>query len=123
MSLWWDCEKHGCYKQKCIPDWGFLQGVFPRGCRPTDIDGVVELDGRFLFLEWKHTGGSLQKAQRRLFQRLTLLSPDILVVILYGDTEALTIGHFQTIYGGKCSDMEECTTDAIIERIRTWAWL
>ena len=103
-----------------MPDWGFLNGVFPRGCRPTDIDGVVELDGRFLFLEWKHDGGALNSAQKMLFKRLTLLSSDIIVVVLYGDTETAEIHKFQMIYNGSCTEIEEATTQAIVERIRRW---
>ena len=86
MSLRWDCIKNGCYKDNCIPDWGFLEEIFIRGIRPTDIDGTVEINGYFLFLEWKNKTGKLSTAQSWYFERLTKLSDKITVYIFYGDS-------------------------------------
>lgn len=87
MTLWWDCETKGCYKDLILPDWGFLDGCFPRGIKPTDIDGMVHLrDGnrdRFLFLEKKGPHGSISEGQRRAFHGLSR-QHDITVLCLRG---------------------------------------
>ena len=75
MTLRWDCERNGCYKDSRLPDWGFLKGCFPRGIEPTDIDGMVHLGegtlDRFLFLEEKGRSGSLNHGQTRAFHALS----------------------------------------------------
>jgi hypothetical protein len=50
--------------------WDDLYGCFPRGIRPTDVDGMVELNGRFLFLEEKGEDGALQGGQWLALRRL-----------------------------------------------------
>lgn len=119
MSIRWNCETSGCYKDKCIPDWGFLQGAFPRGCRPTDIDGIVELDGNFLLLEWKN-GGEIPAAQRTLFRRITELSSDIIAVVLFGDTEKSTVECMQVVKNGEIGPKEACTTEEFVDKCRRW---
>ena len=36
--------------------YSYLLGAFPRGILPTDVDGEVELNGRYLRLEFKEEG-------------------------------------------------------------------
>lgn len=79
MSLRWNCEKQGCYKDECLPDWGCYDGCFPRGIRPTDVDGALEINGRFLFLEAKPSH-SVTAGQMTMFRRLAAL-PDATVII------------------------------------------
>jgi len=121
MSIRWDCEKDGCYKDKCVPDWGWLNGLLPRGCRPTDIDGIVELDGRFLLLELKAFTGTLQNAQKWVFERLTALTPDIIVVVLYAETMVPeSLREMQLIYNGKSHPKIACTHTEFASRYARW---
>lgn len=76
MTLHHNCRRFGCFKDQLIPDWGFLNGCFPRNIAPSDIDALrhaftlnqdpflaqpddltslaaVEQDLKFLILEWK----------------------------------------------------------------------
>lgn len=121
MSLRWDCDRDGCYKDNCIPDWGWLEGLLPRGCRPTDIDGLVEIDKKFLVLEWKSHDAALLLAQKLTFERLTVLSPDILVVVMYAATTAHdSLREIQFIRNGKTHDKVPCTSSEFAERYRRW---
>lgn len=56
MTLYWDCDKQGCYKDR-LPDWGFLDRAFQeatgRNIRCTDIDGHAEINGQHLIIEAK----------------------------------------------------------------------
>jgi hypothetical protein len=121
MSIRWDCEKDGCYKDNCIPDWKWLEGLLPRGCRPTDIDGIVEIDNKFLVLEWKSHGAGLLKAQQMVFERLTVLSTDILVVIMYADTvDHTTLREIQFVYDGHTCGKVACTSSEFADRYKRW---
>jgi hypothetical protein len=52
-------------------DWGFLSDCFG-GSRisPTDLDGVVERKGHFLYLEAKSPGKDVPKGQQIMFDHL-----------------------------------------------------
>lgn len=49
------CPLNGCYYDT-LPEWDYLLSAFPRKIRPTDIDGMVEVNRHFLFLEQKGEG-------------------------------------------------------------------
>ena len=125
MSIRWDCTKSGCYKDKCIPDWGFLDGAFPRGIRPTDVDGAVEIDGRFLFLEWKNISssgsGSLGTGQRIFFEQLTKLSPRITVFLLYGNTVTGEVLFAQRIHDGVFGEKKPVSAGNVYAACKEWA--
>lgn len=68
-NLRWDCARQGCYKDQ-LPDWSIFNGCFPRGIRIGDIDGIVEIGGRFLMIEWKcDKRVSIPEGQRKLLAR------------------------------------------------------
>jgi len=54
--------------------YSYLLGAFPRGILPTDIDGEVELNGRYLRLEFKEEGlvrlSKYPEGQKKAFLRL-----------------------------------------------------
>jgi len=53
MSIRHNCEIDGCYLKNQTPDWGFLDNSFSGKIRVSDIDGIVEVNGHLLILEWK----------------------------------------------------------------------
>jgi hypothetical protein len=59
-------------KRPQVYDW--LKGCFPRGILPTDIDGEVEIKGRFLRFEFKHElalrNGRVPKGQLQALRAL-----------------------------------------------------
>lgn len=66
----WDCKIKGCYYES-LPDWDDLIECFPRGIRPTDVDGLVEIGGRVLFMEEKCAGVAPHEGQRRALLSLS----------------------------------------------------
>lgn len=86
MTLRHQCSLNGCYKER-LPDWGILDGCFPRGIRPSDVDGIVELNEHVLMLEWKPKLGSLTRGQLFMFQNMTRGSPKVQVLVIYGDKD------------------------------------
>lgn len=81
-NLRWDCEQDGCYKQLCLPDWSVLNDALAP-CKLTDIDGMCERRGKFLVVEWKRPGGSVERAQELALSRLNKLD-DFTVAIVHG---------------------------------------
>ena len=63
--------------------WDFLAHFLPYGIEPTDIDLLIERNGRFLALEGKRAGVSIPTGQRRCLGELDAL-PEFTVVHFEG---------------------------------------
>ena len=65
-------------------DWGCLDGCFGETkIKPTDIDGFVERNGRFLIFETKKPNADIPMGQQITFDRLIELGV-VTVVIIWG---------------------------------------
>lgn len=101
-NIKWDCPTDGCYRDQ-LPDWSPLNDCFPRaGIRVTDIDGMVEVGGHFLFIEWKPPKVPVPDGQMRALTRLSTL-PRITVLIVWGIT-TLEPEQWQILSKGQVSD-------------------
>lgn len=109
-----DCDG-GCYYDT-LPSWDYLIECFPRGIRPTDIDGMVEMNGSFLFLEQKGAGVPIQAGQLLAFKRLAEL-PNVTVVIF----RPLGLEDFDLLVLPKPGQWEPVTHDGFVSRLRRWA--
>lgn len=69
-------------------DWSVLSGCFGNGIKPSDIDGMVERHGYFLFLEAKPVGGRMSGGQQ-IALRLLSKKPLVSVVVFCGDRSAV----------------------------------
>ena len=120
----WNCKEKGkCFRNLC-PKLGAFDDCFPGKIGMSDVDGVVELGGRFLFLEWKSPGGSLTTGQRITFQNLTSLSPDpmkVQVILVSGDPETMDVFSVQVWSAGKAGDVVECDLEGLKDRMTAWA--
>jgi hypothetical protein len=65
----WNCAERGCFNMS-LPSWDDLLECFPRDIRPTDIDGMVEINGHVLILDQKGPGKGFEEGQRRAYQAL-----------------------------------------------------
>lgn len=89
-----DCHQTSCYIDG-LPCWDDLIEQFPRKIRPTDVDGFVEMNGQFLFLEEKRAGCGPDEGQRRALK-------------LLADLPGVTVAFFRP---GKSSDYEVLVFD------------
>lgn len=65
-------------------DWECLRGCFGKGSiKPMDIDGAVERNGKFLFIETKGPGVPLKAGQFIFYRRLTQL-PGVAALLVWG---------------------------------------
>jgi len=100
--------------------WDWVNDCFGGKIRPTDIDGTVERNGFFLYLEGKSIGQELPTGQEIYFKNLTYkLGHGTVALILW----ARIVGDpimFQMIYEGKVSPIKNCTKEAIRIFCRKW---
>jgi hypothetical protein len=117
-----DCEARGCWNKQYRPQIEFFYHALPRKLTMSDIDAVAEVNGHFLFLEWKSHKGPLPVGQRILIQRLTDASRKIIVVVIQhepGNTEA--VENIMVVRAGKFGDWEACSYGDLFERVKQWA--
>lgn len=92
-------------------DWAILDGCFGASkIKPTDIDGLVERNGYFLFIESKNTGAAVPEGQKILHKRLANTGV-FTVIILWGDAannapHSIQIIHSAGETGIKNTDLE-----------------
>lgn len=116
----YDCDKQGCFNKKHRLDFGQFYDVLPGKISFTDVDGVTEVGGFFLFLEWKN-GGALGAGQRIMFERLTRACSHIVVAIVEGSAgDETTVKRLCVIRDGKIGQWESASLHDLRERIRGW---
>lgn len=114
-----DCSATGCYIDR-LPCWDEFNELYPRAIRPTDIDGVVEINGSFLFLEEKGPGVPLQFGQMLMFRRLSE-RPGVTVVIFRPLTEGTYEDGLEIYVLPRPGAWQTVTVDEFKARIKAWA--
>jgi hypothetical protein len=95
---------------------------FPRNIGMTDLDGVVELNERFLALEWKNGeyGGTIPAGQSIMFERLAN-SGLWTVFYVYGDAEAMNVNGAVVITKEHRSERPGVDIVWLKRQFRAWA--
>ncbi len=75
----WQCATTGCWLQRRT-DPVIFDGCFPPGVGMGDIDGIVELDGHFLVVEFKRNG-RVPAGQATMHRRLVGLGCFTVIVV------------------------------------------
>lgn len=111
------CAGDGCYVKQ-LPDWEDIIQRFPRNIRPTDIDGMVEINGHFLFLEEKSAGAPIESGQRMALKSLSR-NPNTTVLVFRPagkrDLEAMVIKD------GSTDGFRPCSRTQFLHWIERWA--
>lgn len=87
----------------------------------SDVDGIVEIGGRFLLLEWKTEGGSVETGQRIMFERMTAISHKWTVIVVHGDARLMEASGLQVFREGKAGPVEAVDITGLKARISRWA--
>lgn len=118
----WDCERQGCFNVVAKPKIEVFAECFPGKIAMTDIDGLVEVGGHFMLLEWKRLdwSGELPTGQRILFERLTRHT-GIKVVIVQGDPETMFTSRCLVFEGGFPGAWQEIDLETLKRRMKAWA--
>jgi hypothetical protein len=110
---------------RSIWDWKILDGCFPRGIRPTDIDGWVELCGYFLVLEGKGPGVPVPEGQRRAFNRMhrwNQIIPGLFtIIVIWGDAATGCIEELQFWPSAPIKIAFNGNTETLRSYVTAWA--
>jgi len=115
----WDCATRGCFNVKKRPKIERFADCLPGRIAFTDVDGIVEINGNLLLMEWKEHRG-VGVGQRILFERLTRFCPAT-VLIVEGDAESMAVDSVATVWGGRIGPPQPVNLNGLCEMIRDWA--
>ena len=118
----WDCEGDGCFNIKRRPKIEVFAECFPRKINFGDVDGLVEINGRFCLLEWKGEGGELKTGQRITYEAFTRLHGNA-VFLVEGDAEHMTARRYSIFWNGVQGNWVRADLDSLKGSIRGWAKL
>jgi hypothetical protein len=111
--------------EKGIWDWGILDGCFGETkIKPTDIDGAVERNGKYLFLETKQPGAQLPVGQFIFYKRLVDMGNT--VIFIWGENNnpvelRIITPHIDKVF--KPSNVKTDMTTFLRETVASWfAW-
>jgi len=117
----WDCNKKGCFNKKRRPKIEVFSECFPGRINFGDVDGIVEINGSALMLEWKTSiSGSLPKGQQIMYERLTK-SGVVSVIVVVGDAETMECSKYCLFFNGSHSRWFSADLNGIKEKIKAWA--
>lgn len=113
-----NCESNGCFVDG-LTDWTDIIECFPRRIRPSDIDGVVELNDCFLFLEEKGIGVDLPLGQRIMLQRLSNRERISVLVFRNLDTSGIQV-EVMVLEGGVIFPWQAMSRETFLGRVSNW---
>ena len=116
----WRCQSNGCYLTECHPKIEVFADCFPNRIAMSDIDGVVEINGHFIFMEWKGHGGKLTDGQKTLINRMTALSEKVIFFVVYGDSKTMEVTEFYRYHKDKRYHYK-AGLDVLKEHFEIWA--
>jgi hypothetical protein len=116
----WNCGTRGCFNAIRRPKIEVFAEVLPGRIAMSDIDATVEVNGNFLFMEFKSHLGDIPTGQKIYFQRLTRLSSKITVLVICADAETMMCHALRLIYGGEVFDWEAASLEDVMEELRQW---
>lgn len=115
-----DCEKSGCYNIKHRPKIEFFADCFDGKIAMSDVDAAVEVNGNFLFLEWKSHNGDVPTGQRIFFERMTKESMRFQALVIHGDAEVMDVFNVAHVFMGKVYSFIPCDMKSLHSIIKQW---
>ena len=99
-------------------DWGILRGCFGQTkIEPTDIDGLVERNGKFLYFEAKSPGAPIPTGQEITFKQL-LRDAKNTIMIVWGEKDSPE--RLMIKYGNSSEEINPATLDDFRRRVQDW---
>ena len=116
------CLHKGCYMET-IWDWSPYNECFgDSGIRISDLDGIVERNGHFLFLDGKRINGrgerNYSRGQYKLYRQLALFG--CTVIVFHGEPPRDVRYVRQWLPGGEFVPEQECDVIALQTLISEW---
>ena len=118
--LRWDCKENGCYQERCAPRLEWFSDCFPGRISMGDVDGCVEINGKFLWFEWKSVGGKLQRSQEIMYQQLMNKGDDFTVFVVSGNSKTMEVNSYEVFHAGQ-RHYYEGNIDNLKAKITSWS--
>jgi hypothetical protein len=115
----WDCSKSGCFNKARRPKIEVFHDALPGRISFGDVDGIVEIEGNALVLEWKGEGAPIAKGQEIMWNRLTK-SGIFTVFVIEGDAETMVVSSIRMFFRGKLHAPEAADLAAVKLKISAW---
>jgi hypothetical protein len=115
----WDCATQGCFNRKKRLKFSVFKDSLPGRISFSDVDGIVEVNGNLLLLEWKNHR-ELGTGQRILFERLTRFCPAT-VLIVKGDAESMAVDSVAVAWAGHIGPPHPTDLDGLRRMVQGWA--
>lgn len=96
----WKCETRGCYNLKHRPKIEVFADVWPGKISMGDVDGIVEIAGNALMLEWKTETSKLPTGQKIMYTRITN-GKRITVISVCGNAETMEVSGYKVFFNGR----------------------
>jgi len=117
--LLWDCKKDGCFNKQCRPKIEVFCDCFPGKINFGDLDGIVEINGKALILEWKGFTENIPTGQKIMYQRITL-TKIVTVIVIIGNPVTMECEKYCLFFKGKQFIWVNADLLEIKERIKDW---
>lgn len=118
-KLRWQCDKQGCFNTKKRPKLEVFYDLLPGKIAIGDIDGIVEINSKFLILEYKGYGVPLPKGQQIMYERLTKIAP-FTVIVVAGDCETMETKEYFIYYNGACGKTKQTNLGGLRDLVGRW---
>jgi hypothetical protein len=115
----WNCQTQGCFNVKKRPKIERFADCLPGRIAFTDVDGLVEINGNLLLMEWKDHR-NVCVGQRILFERLTRFCPAT-VLIVKGDAESMAVDSVAVAWAGHIGPPHPIDLDGLRRMVQGWA--
>jgi len=115
----WDCQRRGCFNVHKRPKIEVFAECLPGRIAFSDVDGIVEINGNLLVLEWKNRP-HIPTGQRLLYERWTANGPTA-VILVVGDARDMTVEEIAYVSGGEIAPWRDMDLAGLKEVIRDWA--
>jgi hypothetical protein len=117
--LRWDCERQGCFNLHKRPKIEVFADCLPGRMAFSDVDGIAEVNGNLLVLEWKEHRG-VPTGQRVLYERWTAGGPAT-VLLVVGDARQMTVEETACVHQGIVGPWRGTDLEGLRQDIRAWS--
>lgn len=118
--LYHNCEKQGCFNKVRRPKIEEFADCFPGRISFGDVDGVVEINGYTLMLEWKGHLGEIPKGQQIMHSRTTWYGNNT-VICLCGNAETMAIHHVAYFHQGTWHNWTDTSLEHAKSIVKSWS--
>lgn len=119
--LRYDCEQSGCFNKKKRPKIEQFADCFPSGIGFTDVDGIVEIGGKGLLLEWKPAPVLITETGQGIMYRKLTKSSLLTVICLAGNAETMEVSHMASFTAGIFCDWKPSSLFEAQATVLKWA--